>query len=68
MNKGPGDKQVPLRNGWFNCESIQVDQAMNFQEDNQSIQKRIQKVLEEQNLWSAGGLNLECPKSKCSNC
>lgn len=44
-------------------------QPMSFQNSRgQWIQKGVQKVLEERNLWPIGGLNLECPKPKCFNC
>ncbi len=69
MNKGIRGQQPRLRNGWFNHRNDQIDQPMNFQEANgQWTQKRIQKVLEERNLWSVKGLRLECPKPKCFNC
>lgn len=69
MNKGIGGQQPQLRNGWFDCGNIRVDQPMNFQEPNgQWVSKDIQKVLEEQNLWPAKGLKLECTKPKCFNC
>lgn len=32
------------------------------------ILKGIQCILQEQNLWPQGGLNLECPKPKCFCC
>ena len=32
------------------------------------IQKGIQWVLEERNLWPSKGLKLECPKPKCNCC
>lgn len=42
---------------------------MNYDQINgQCIQKRIQKVLEERNLWPSEGLNLECLKPKSFNC
>lgn len=69
MNKGIGGKQVPLCNGWFDQNGTQIDQSMSFQEENSWwTQKGIQKVLEKRNLWPTQGLNLECPKLKCSNC
>lgn len=42
---------------------------MNYKKINdQCIPKKIQGVLEKRNLWPSGGLNLECPQSKCFNC
>lgn len=64
INKGAGGQQPQLRNGWFYCHGIQVDQPTDFKGDNgQLTQKGIQKVLEERNLWPLKGLKLECLKS-----
>ena len=42
---------------------------MNYNEVNgQCILKRIQRFLEEKNVWLSGKLNLECLKPKCFNC
>ena len=42
---------------------------MNFLNDkNQWLQKRIQKIFEERDLWPAKELNLSCPKLKYFNC
>lgn len=69
MNKGSGGKQNYLRHGWFDCEGSQTIQPMSVQDANGKwIQKGIQKVLEERNLWPAEGLNLECSRPKCFNC
>lgn len=69
INKGPGDKQPHLRHGWYMLDGVRHEQTMSFQEPNGSwTLKGIQQVLKEQNLWPAGGLNLECPKEKCHNC
>ena len=69
MNKGYGGKQPVLRNGWFYQGDHCIMQSMNFlNENNQSTQKSIQKILEERELWPARGLNLSCPKPKCFNC
>ena len=69
MNKGYGGKQPVLRNGWFYQGDHCITQSMNFlNENNQSTQKIIQKILDERELWPAKGLNLSCPKPKCFNC
>lgn len=42
---------------------------MSYQdEQGKIVQKKIQLVLEERNLWSTRGLKLECTKPKCFNC
>ena len=44
-------------------------QPISFQDkDRKWVQKGVQRNLEEQQLWSTNGLNLECPKPKCFNC
>ena len=69
MNKGTAGQQPRLRNGWYDCGDVRVDQPMSFQEPNgQWTQKRIQKVLEERNLWTAKVLKLEYSKPKYFNC
>lgn len=69
MNKGSGGKQRYLQNGWFDHEGVRTIQPMNFQDENgQLIQKGIQHILKEQDLWPADGLNLECSKPKYHNC
>lgn len=69
MNKSTGGQKPRLCNWWFDCRDVRVDHPMIFQEPNgQWTQKGIQKVLEEQNLWPAKGLKLECSKPKCFNC
>lgn len=41
---------------------------MSYQdEQGKIVQKEIQKVLEERNLWPTRGLKLECTKPKCFN-
>ena len=61
MNKGIGDQQAQLGNGWYENDGIKHDQPMSFQKVNGNwTQKGIQQVLEEQNLWPVGGVNLEC--------
>ena len=51
MRKRPGGKQSFLRDGWFFEKRIQKNQKMSFkQPDGTLCQKRIQRVLEEQNL------------------
>ena len=68
MNKSIGGKQAQLRNSWFDQEGVRIEQPMNYEEVNgKRIQKGIQKVLEERNLWPFGGLNLKCLKPKCFN-
>lgn len=39
-----------------------------FNENNQSTQKDIQKILKERGLWPTKRLNLSCLKPKCFNC
>ena len=69
MNKGVGGQQPQLRDGWFYHHGIQIDQPINFQDNNgQLIPKKIHKILEEQNLWPIRGLKLEYVKPKCFNC
>lgn len=42
---------------------------MSYQDEQEKIvQKRIQLVLEERNLWPTRGLKLKCTKPKCFNC
>lgn len=59
MNKGPGGKQPPvLRNGWFDCENVRISQPMDFQDaQGKTVQKGIQRVLEERGIWPAKSLN-----------
>lgn len=69
MNKGSGGKQPVLRDGWFDQDSVRIIHPMNFQQENgQWIQKGIQRVLEERQIWPVGGRKLSCPKPKCFNC
>lgn len=69
MNKGIGGQQAQLRNRWYKSDGIKYDQPMSFQELNGNwTPKGIQRVLEEQNLWPVGGVNLECFQPKCFNC
>lgn len=79
MNKGTGGQQRFLRNGWYtDTEGNIIQQEMFFwkssldssseQQSRIRVQKRIQIVLKEQNLWPSGGLKLSCDKPKCSNC
>lgn len=52
-----------MRNG------IKIDQPMSYQdEQGKIVQKGIQLVLEERNLWPTRGLKLEYTKPKCFNC
>lgn len=51
MNKGIKGKQPQLRNRWFEHQSIQYIQLINFEDENgQWTQKRAQKILEERHL------------------
>ena len=69
MNKGIGGKQPQLRNGWYNLNGVRTVQPMSFQdEDGKWVQKGVQRILKERQLWPIRGLNLECPKPKCFNC
>lgn len=69
MNKNIGGQQAHLRTGWYEMNGIRYEQQMSFQDsDGKWVQKEIQKVLEERNLWPQEGLNLECPRPKCFNC
>lgn len=69
INKSSGGKQSYLRHRWFDHERTQNFQPMSVQDESKRlIQKGIQRVLDERNLWPANGLNLECSKPKCFNC
>lgn len=69
MNKGIGGKQPWLRNGWFKKDGVRITQPMSFPKaDGTLVQKGIQRILEERNLWPEKGLNMECLKPKCFNC
>lgn len=69
MNKGSERKQLILRNEWFDNEDGCIIQSMNFLNNkSQWTQKEIQRILEEQRLRPAKGLNLCCFKPKCFNC
>ena len=69
MNKGVGGKQPWLCDGWFERDGVRITQPMSFQKaDGILVQKRVQQVLEERNLWPRKGFNLECLKPKCFNC
>lgn len=68
MNKEIERKQSQLCNGWFDHDGTHIIQPMSFQDNSQWKPKKIQQILEEQNFWPTGGLNLECPKPRCFNC
>ena len=69
MNKGVGGKQPILRDGWYEGNSICIAHLMAFQNAwGKIIPKEIQHILQKRSLWPQGGLNLECPKSKCFSC
>lgn len=78
MNKGIGGQQRYLRDGWYTDPGKNIiPQEMFFlkesltptgQPSSGKVQKGIQKVLEERNLWPSEGLKLNCDKPKCSNC
>ena len=69
MNKDIRDKQAQLRNDCFEKGEVWIEQPTNYNEvSNQCILKKIQRILEEWNLWPSGRLNLEYPKLKCFNC
>lgn len=76
INKDTKRQQRFLQNRWYtDCDKNIVQQEMFFWKPNQSpdqsptrVQKRIQIVLEEQNLWPSAGLKLSCDKPECSNC
>ncbi len=59
MNKGPGGQQLQLRNRWYIRNGVQINQSMSYQDEQRKIvQKGIQRVLEERNLWLTRGLKL----------
>lgn len=69
MNKGTGGQQAQLRHGRYKINDIEYEQPMSFQDSSGKwIQKGVQRVLEERNLWPIGGVNLECVRPKCFNC
>lgn len=69
MNKGTGGQQAQLCNGWYKVSNVLHEQLMLFQDpQGKWIQKGIQRVLEERNLWPIRGVNLECSRPKCFNC
>lgn len=70
INKGPGGKQVKLRNGWYvdRMGMYHIQSMWYLGSKGEQILKGIQRVLTERGLWPATGLNLECPKPKCYNC
>lgn len=50
--KKVGGKQPWLRNGWFQKNGIRIIQPIFFQKaDSTLVQKGVQRVLEERNLW-----------------
>lgn len=58
-----------MRNGWFYQGDHCITQSMTFvNENNQSTQKGIYKILEKKGLWPAKRLNLNYPKLKYFNC
>lgn len=69
MNKGQGGQQAFLRPGWYydNHGAVKTQEMWIWKEDSK-VQKGIQKVLEERNLWPEKGLKLECDKPKCFSC
>lgn len=76
MNKNTGGQQKFLRDGWFTDSGGNIiRQEMSFSKPSSTpgqppirVQKRIQMVLEEWNLWPDTGLKLMCDKLKCSSC
>ena len=70
MNKGTGEQQPFLRDGWFEKDNQRHIQPLNFfkQENDVLVQKGIQMILEERSLWPARGLNLICPTPECPTC
>ncbi len=68
MNKEIGRKQTLLLNKWYYEDGVRKIQQMNFQDtDGIWIQKKVKRVLENQNLWSANELNLSYLKPHCFN-
>ena len=69
MNKGLGEKQTILQNGWFDCENIRISQPIyTVDAQGKKIPKGIQKIFEERDIWPQKGLKLSRPKPKCFNC
>ena len=69
MNKQSGRKKPILRDRCFDWNGVWIIHPMNFQQENgQWIQKKIQKVLEERQIWPIRGQKLSYPKLKCFNC
>ncbi len=69
MNKGPGGQHVQLCNRWYMRNSVQINQSMSYlDEQGKIVQKKIQRILEERNLWPTRVLKLKSTKPKCFNC
>lgn len=76
MNKSIEGQQKFLRDGWYiDNEGNTIQQKMSFLSSSlapdqppRKVQKGIQMVLEERNLWPKNSLKLSCEKLKCSNC
>jgi hypothetical protein len=69
MNKGPGGQQPFLRNGWYVKDGVRIEQEMHtVMSGGVKLQKCIQLVLQERQIWPAKGIRLECPKQRCPKC
>ena len=74
MNKGPGGNQPFLWNGWFKSGETICSQEMIYRRTDPVtgqfvlVQKGIQRILEERELWPGNQLKLECLKPKCQSC
>lgn len=72
MNKSIGRQQPFLRDDWFEKNVYCYLQTMNFLKQDSLlkngviIQKRVQIILQEQDLWPTGGLNFAYPIPECS--
>lgn len=71
INKGTGGQQLFLRNEWFEKDEHYHSQPMSFFkqdsliENGFTIQKKVQMILQERDLWPIRGLNLVCSMPKC---
>lgn len=73
MSKGSGGVQPFLRDGWFDKKKTRYSQSMCFSNIDESgqttqVQKGVQRILQERELWPERGLRLECPTPKCGTC
>ncbi len=73
MSKSSGGVQPFIRHGWYEKNGTRYQQQMWYTEPNETgevirVQKGIQRILKERELWPQEGLRLECPTPKCGAC